>query len=579
MKNKYLISIFLSYFSPKNLSFNIFFIIVPPFEKKVFLREATGLVREISPIRAMFFNFCAMSGGIVVLNYIYSAFYPASPTFGLSSLDLAQILSAIALIPYSLIFIALLSRIPRTGGDYVFTSRILSPYLGWLETWTLLFANMSIIGFELLQISYVTQGFFATMSAIFNVNTWNTLSSFFSTPLNQALVGSLLIVFMTLLGFTNTRRFTLFVSIFAILGISGILLQIIVFSLFVNTSTFLSNFERYTLVAPSALVNQAFNLSTAPLRLEPITFALLGPAIGFALFNLIGYQYSAYLAGELKGNVKRTGYISILGSLWLYTTVTWIVLVPLVFLKFGYTFLHAWAYLAFNAPSSAPLQGVIPHSAILGLIALPKMWPLWLYVTVVADVLMFSLGPVYIFMMSRIVFAWAMDRVIPSWFAKVSERTATPVRIYVLTLLGGLIFFLMSFPPISLNLSSLAYYSILLSALTWILPGFNAILMPYKRKELFEAGVFTKRLANLPALVWIGLVWLAFILPIYASAFIQPLISGFFSSPTWQYASSTGVSVVALIVFIGSVIYFVSKYYNKRRGVDITLAFKEIPPE
>jgi len=103
--------------------------------------------------------------------------------------------------------------------------------------------------------------------------------------------------------------------------------------------------------------------------------------------------------------------------------------------------------------------------------------------------------------------------------------------------------------------------------------------MPYKRKELFEAGVFTKRLANLPALVWIGLVWLAFILPIYASAFIQPLISGFFSSPTWQYASSTGVSVVALIVFIGSVIYFVSKYYNKKRGVDITLAFKEIPPE
>jgi len=129
MKNKYLISIFLSYFSPKNLSFNIFFIIVPPSEKKVFLREATGLVREISPIRAMFFNFCAMSGGIVVLNYIYSAFYPASPTFGLSSLDLAQILSAIALIPYSLIFIVLLSRIPRTGGDYVFTSRILSPYV------------------------------------------------------------------------------------------------------------------------------------------------------------------------------------------------------------------------------------------------------------------------------------------------------------------------------------------------------------------------------------------------------------------------------------------------------------------
>ncbi|PSN94990.1 hypothetical protein B9Q06_07330 [Candidatus Marsarchaeota G2 archaeon ECH_B_2] len=101
-----------------------------PSKRGPFLREATGLVREISPLRVMFFNFCAMSEGIVVLNYIYSAFYPAPPTFGLSSLDLAQILSALALIPYRLIFIAMVSRIPRTGGDYVFTSRTISPFAG-----------------------------------------------------------------------------------------------------------------------------------------------------------------------------------------------------------------------------------------------------------------------------------------------------------------------------------------------------------------------------------------------------------------------------------------------------------------
>ncbi|PSO07190.1 hypothetical protein B9Q04_12185 [Candidatus Marsarchaeota G2 archaeon BE_D] len=550
-----------------------------PSKRGPFLREATGLVREISPLRAMFFNFCAMSGGIVVLNYIYSAFYPASPTFGLSSLDLAQILSALALIPYGLIFIAMVSRIPRTGGDYVFTSRIISPFAGWLETWTLLFANISIIGFELLQISYVTQAFFVTMGAIYKTAFWSSLSSFFSSPINQAVIGILLVALMGGLGFTSTRKFTLVTAVFAVLGVSGILLQLALFSFGVSRDAFLANFQSYTGVSASQVVSQAFNLSSSPLRLEPISFAILGPAVGFALFNLIGYQYSAYVAGELKGNIKRTGLVSILGSLWLYTAVTWILLVPVVFSVFGYSFLHAWAYLAFNAPSQAPLSGIIPQSAVLGLIAAPKLWPIWFYVTFVADVLMFSLGPVYIFMMSRIVFAWSMDRIVPGWFAEVNQRTATPTRIYVLTLLGGLIFFLMSFPPVGLNLSSLAYYSILLSALTWILPGFNAILMPFRKKELFEMGVLTKRVAGVPVLVWIGVIWLAFILPIYVSAFIQPLISGFFSSPTWAYATNTGVSIVALIVVVGGVIYFGSKYYNRRRGVDIDLAFKEIPPE
>ena len=103
--------------------------------------------------------------------------------------------------------------------------------------------------------------------------------------------------------------------------------------------------------------------------------------------------------------------------------------------------------------------------------------------------------------------------------------------------------------------------------------------MPFRKKELFEMGVLTKRVAGVPVLVWIGVIWLAFILPIYVSAFIQPLISGFFSSPTWAYATNTGVSIVALIVAVGGVIYFGSKYYNRRRGVDIDLAFKEIPPE
>src|SRR2546430_17586193 len=47
-----------------------------------------------------------------------------------------------------MIFSSLTSVMPRSGGDYVFTSRILHPFLGWLESWTLMIASILIIAFE-----------------------------------------------------------------------------------------------------------------------------------------------------------------------------------------------------------------------------------------------------------------------------------------------------------------------------------------------------------------------------------------------------------------------------------------------
>jgi hypothetical protein len=38
-------------------------------------------------------------------------------------------------------------------------------------------------------------------------------------------------------------------------------------------------------------------------------------------------------------------------------------------------------------------------------------------------------------------------------------------------------------------------------------------------------------------------------------------------------------SYVAVTFILGMVIYLGSKMYHSRRGIDITLAYKEIPPE
>ncbi|MEM3640625.1 MAG: hypothetical protein QXH37_01720, partial [Candidatus Bathyarchaeia archaeon] len=114
-------------------------------------------------------------------------------------------------------------------------------------------------------------------------------------------------------------------------------------------------------------------------------------------------------------------------------------------------------------------------------------------------------------------------------------------------------------------------------------PGISAALLPYKRKDLYDLlPASMKRKVGLPIATILGIIWLCFSIPIYALYIIWPIISGFYGLSTVEimaYGISTGVGVFAVIVVAGVIIYYVSKWYNKRKGIDIDLIFKTVPPE
>ena len=85
---------------------------------EVFTRKASGLVRVMSPWSAMFYNILAM-GVIFPWTYLWA---PGSLPGG--QLVWGIILAMLFEIPIALVYVFLSTALPRSGGDYVFQSRV-----------------------------------------------------------------------------------------------------------------------------------------------------------------------------------------------------------------------------------------------------------------------------------------------------------------------------------------------------------------------------------------------------------------------------------------------------------------------
>ena len=97
---------------------------------RVFVRNSTGLVREASALDATIFNavFSAPVGATLAIGVLWtlSAFPGADPVW-------ATIIAVVINVPVLIMMALLASSMPRTGGDYVWVSRILSPPLAMIS--------------------------------------------------------------------------------------------------------------------------------------------------------------------------------------------------------------------------------------------------------------------------------------------------------------------------------------------------------------------------------------------------------------------------------------------------------------
>lgn len=546
----------------------------------LFVRQASGLVRDVSMANALFFNISAFVGTAIGWAVAFYALYPEWQALGISAFAWMAILTGIACYFLGMIFASLTTAMPRSGGDYVFTSRIISPFLGWLESWTLVGSALTIIGFEIIVASHNIQLTAILIGVAFPGSAFANAPNWLQDNTSKAIVGVIILLVIFGISILRTRTFHKVVTgltIFAIISVA-----ISFFGAFFISPDAVNNALPALGTSSKAILDTAakanFSLGSPDFSFNPGLIGLAG-LVSVVLFQYIGFQFSSYIAGEVKGNVRRSVLFAVIGAL-LFAVFMNSLYQDVLGNHFGFKLMNAWGYLYWNG-AGAPLNGNPPFTPVIATAVYPAAWPLWLIVSVGNTVLNVLLCPVYAIFLSRIVLAWSLDRQVPEWFSVVNERTNAPLRVIILAVLLGAMFYVLTF--FGLNLASTTFFGVLLAGLTWILPGLNAILIPYRRPDLFQLTNNTKRFLGLPRLVWFGILWLVFILPVYAAAFVYPVIQGIQNQGgaylSLSSTNTSGIGWALVFLLIGIVIYFVMRFVNTSRGINVKMIYQELPPD
>ena len=172
----------------------------------------------------------------------------------------------------ALIFASLTSVMPRSGGDYVFTSRIVHPFLGWMESWTLVIASVLIIAFEVplvlrnLQITARIIGIGAGGHFFNHANSWFTDSTGGITG-SPGFIGSLVV--LLLIGVVvclPTRTFHKVVTALAGYGVACFVAMFIFGLAATSRSSFEANLPKYTGGVTAAKIAASGKAASCPAR-------------------------------------------------------------------------------------------------------------------------------------------------------------------------------------------------------------------------------------------------------------------------------------------------------------------------
>jgi amino acid transporter len=173
---------------------------------------------------------------------------------------------------------------------------------------------------------------------------------------------------------------------------------------------------------------------------------------------------------------------------------------------------------------------------------------------------------------SRAVFAFAFDRLLPSFLADVNTSLANPVK--ALAVISVIVMGLAAANTFSTSFITLSSNIVLLYLIFYGISAAAAGIMPFRRRELFDASpkIIPGKIGPVPVITVISAITIAVVGVIFWDTATNELLSGGFST--------TSVIELAVIVLFAPTAYLLSLWrLRTTEGIDLNLASRELPPE
>lgn len=606
-------------------------------ESKTYVRDATGLVREIGVITATIFILSnVIGGGWQKKVYQAAGAAPIKPENYLIPIEpivIAFLITGAAAIATVFCFAVMATAMPRAGGGYVYISRTISPAVGFTAAW----AEFMGIALSYGLIAVAVVEFFGLFLPV-AVPALEPITDWLFDPIPLFVLGAVFTFGfggLAYFGASMTGKVLHLMFWIPALITLGIYLFLILGAL--DPTTMAEGIESFTEYTPTEWINEAIDQGINDNEVTDYVTAV-NAAVMAAYWAWIGYAAISFAAGEVK-EANRSLPISHLAAgfiiLGVYVTVsTFMAMAASVGDVDGWTFFQAQAYLGYGEGAGTtdfPNRAWMPFVAMMSSSGFDMfgMGDLLNIAFATAAILWLANDlPPFVTTSSRIIFAMSFDRALPEAFAKVDERWHSPTNAIIfvcfVALLGcfgeadifGTKGFGMFFEANDKQVPVL--YDIfnpggsiggtdLLDAVFFTTACVSAIILPSKLKDVYERSGWRPKIGGREAVVVIGVI--ALILNIYIDLLILgPASAGVITYPTDTGDPMTGLAGFIppfipdmdglipdmadpintinwwfwwyiLLIVIGAVIYFISKTYYSRRGVDYTTIYASIPPE